>query len=152
METTEPSVTLSGLSNHSSSSSPENSDDFVLVPNNLPTDQGIVNYERKLVYFSKSTKKFVNNVFTIDSKYSRPIVSTPNAQASPPRPSSLPISEPKPIPTAGARRFSRPQTPPKVIFFFFFINKNKYILFFVDSIKCHSTITTDQYETFRAQK
>lgn len=48
------------------------------------------------------------------SKYSRPIVSTPNAQASPPRPCSLPISEPKPIPTAGPRRFSRPQTPPKV--------------------------------------
>lgn len=36
-----------GLSIHSSSSSPENSDDFVLVPKNLPTDEGVVNYERK---------------------------------------------------------------------------------------------------------
>lgn len=37
------------LSIHSSSSSPENSDDFVLVPKNLPTDEGVVNYERKYV-------------------------------------------------------------------------------------------------------
>lgn len=47
VETIEPTVSLGGLSNHSSSSSPENSDDFVLVPNNLPIDQVIVNYERK---------------------------------------------------------------------------------------------------------
>lgn len=38
---------LSNLSLHSSSSSPENSDDFVLVPKNLPTDVGTANYERK---------------------------------------------------------------------------------------------------------
>lgn len=42
----EPVVNL-GLSIHSSSSSPDNSDDFVLVPKNIPIDQGVVNYERK---------------------------------------------------------------------------------------------------------
>lgn len=36
-----------GLSRQSSSSSPENSDDFVLVPKNLPTDLNVINYERK---------------------------------------------------------------------------------------------------------
>lgn len=36
-----------GVSLQSSSSSPDNSDDFVLVPKNLPTDTGVVNYERK---------------------------------------------------------------------------------------------------------
>jgi len=37
---------LAGSADNSSSSSPENSDDFVLVPNNLPTDTISVNYER----------------------------------------------------------------------------------------------------------
>lgn len=36
-----------GSSPNSGSSSPEDSDDFVLVPSNLPVDQQIVNYERK---------------------------------------------------------------------------------------------------------
>lgn len=43
-----------GLSGHSSSSSPENSDDFVVVPKNLPIDQGVVNYERKYVIYCKN--------------------------------------------------------------------------------------------------
>lgn len=40
-------IEKSGSGDNSSSSSPENSDDFVLVPNNLPTDPCSVNYDRK---------------------------------------------------------------------------------------------------------
>lgn len=36
----------------------------------------------------------------------------PPSNSSPPRPSTLPISEPKPVPTT--RRFQRLQSPPKV--------------------------------------
>lgn len=36
----------------------------------------------------------------------------PPSNSSPPRPSTLPISEPKPVPTT--RRFARLQSPPKV--------------------------------------
>uniref|UniRef100_A0A182NT05 Protein kinase domain-containing protein n=1 Tax=Anopheles dirus TaxID=7168 RepID=A0A182NT05_9DIPT len=81
--------------NNTSNSSPEESDDFVLVPNNIPVDPG----------HGGSYDK---------SKPTRVPQPTSQAQASPPRPSSLPISEPKPVPTA-ARKVSRPQaqTPPK---------------------------------------
>lgn len=33
--------------NSTSSSSPEDSDDFVLVPKNLPEDQNVIEYEKK---------------------------------------------------------------------------------------------------------
>ncbi|CAO1427240.1 unnamed protein product [Diamesa hyperborea] len=70
--------------NNNASSSPENSDDFVLVPNNLP----------------------VVDANAYDKKYNKP-----PSNSSPPRPSTLPISEPKPVPTT--RRFARLQSPPK---------------------------------------
>uniref|UniRef100_U5EWP3 Putative serine/threonine-protein kinase unc-51 n=1 Tax=Corethrella appendiculata TaxID=1370023 RepID=U5EWP3_9DIPT len=81
-------------SGNNTSSSPENSDDFVLVPNNLPVDPS-GNYEK--------------------TKCNRVPQPVQNAQASPPRPSTLHISEPKPVPTV--RKMSRPQTqtPPKNI-------------------------------------
>uniref|UniRef100_A0A182J2S3 Protein kinase domain-containing protein n=1 Tax=Anopheles atroparvus TaxID=41427 RepID=A0A182J2S3_ANOAO len=81
--------------NNTSNSSPEESDDFVLVPNNLPVDPS----------HGGSYDK---------SKPTRVPQPMSQAQASPPRPSTLPISEPKPVPTA-ARKSSRPQaqTPPK---------------------------------------
>uniref|UniRef100_A0AAG5DRZ5 Protein kinase domain-containing protein n=2 Tax=Anopheles atroparvus TaxID=41427 RepID=A0AAG5DRZ5_ANOAO len=81
--------------NNTSNSSPEESDDFVLVPNNLPVDPS----------HGGSYDK---------SKPTRVPQPVSQAQASPPRPSTLPISEPKPVPTA-ARKSSRPQaqTPPK---------------------------------------
>ncbi|GAB0093858.1 Serine/threonine-protein kinase Unc-51 [Sergentomyia squamirostris] len=69
----------SSHSSGKSSSSQESSDDFVLVPNNLPTDATVVNFERR---------------------QSRVSLGSPQgAGASPPsRPSTLPISEPKPVP------------------------------------------------------
>uniref|UniRef100_A0A8W7PWP0 Protein kinase domain-containing protein n=1 Tax=Anopheles coluzzii TaxID=1518534 RepID=A0A8W7PWP0_ANOCL len=81
--------------NHTSNSSPEESDDFVLVPNNIPVDPA----------HGGSYDK---------SKPTRVPQPMSQAQASPPRPSTLPISEPKPVPTA-ARKVSRAQaqTPPK---------------------------------------
>lgn len=48
MRTVDPEP-LANLSLHSSSSSPENSDDFVLVPNNLPTDGGAITYDRRYI-------------------------------------------------------------------------------------------------------
>lgn len=48
--TEDSNITIADInSTHSESSSPENtnSDDFVLVPTNLPTDPIILNYERK---------------------------------------------------------------------------------------------------------
>ncbi|KAJ6646879.1 Serine/threonine-protein kinase ULK1 [Pseudolycoriella hygida] len=78
-----------GLSIHSSSSSPENSDDFVLVPKNIPVDQGIVNYERN-----------------------RHGTQPANIQASPPRPSTLLISESKPVPVS-SRKLTKASSPPK---------------------------------------
>ncbi|XP_049540107.1 serine/threonine-protein kinase ULK2 [Anopheles darlingi] len=82
--------------NNTSNSSPEESDDFVLVPNNLPIDPS----------HGGSYDK---------SKPTRVPQPMGQAQASPPRPSTLPISEPKPVPTTAARKVSRPQaqTPPK---------------------------------------
>lgn len=49
MATEDSNITIAGNSTHSESSSPENtnSDDFVLVPTNLPTDSTILNFERK---------------------------------------------------------------------------------------------------------
>lgn len=90
------SVATIGSANNTSNSSQDNSDDFVLVPNNLPVDPCSGNYDK--------------------SKPTRVPQTATNAQASPPRPSSLPISEPKPVPTA-ARKISRQQsqTPPKNI-------------------------------------
>lgn len=56
VQTEQSSITIDG-SIHSSSSSPENtnSDDFVLVPNNLPTDPNILNNEQQ--------KYFPNSIF-----------------------------------------------------------------------------------------
>ncbi|XP_055592572.1 serine/threonine-protein kinase ULK2 [Uranotaenia lowii] len=90
------SVGTLASANNTSNSSQDNSDDFVLVPNNLPVDPCSGNYDK--------------------SKPTRVPQTATNAQASPPRPSTLPISEPKPVPT-GARKMSRPQTqtPPKNI-------------------------------------
>ena len=52
MISVDPEPHLSVSNENCSSSSPENSDDFVLVPKNLPSaDQGAVNYERKYVFF-----------------------------------------------------------------------------------------------------
>lgn len=89
------SVATISANNTSNNSSPEESDDFVLVPNNIPVDPG----------HGGSYDK---------SKPTRVPQPMSQAQASPPRPSTLPISEPKPVPTA-ARKASRPQaqTPPK---------------------------------------
>lgn len=75
--------------NSGSSSSPEDSDDFVLVPKNLPEDQNVVEYEKK-----HNTR-----------------MQPQNPQSSPPRPSSLPISEPKPVP-APVRRQSTANANP----------------------------------------
>lgn len=90
------SVATLASANNTSNSSQDNSDDFVLVPSNLPIDPCSGNYDK--------------------SKPTRVPQTGSNAQASPPRPSSLPISEPKPVPSA-ARKLSRPQTqtPPKNI-------------------------------------
>ena len=62
---------------HGSSSSPEDTDDFVLVPANIPSDQ------------------------SSDSNPERPprTRTSSASAASPPRPSFLPISEPIPVPT-----------------------------------------------------
>lgn len=54
-----------------------------MVPNNLPEDQHVIDYEKKC-----------------GSKMQPPV-----PQSSPPRPSTLPISEPKPVPTP-VRRLS----------------------------------------------
>lgn len=73
--------------NQSPTSSPDNSDDFVFVPNDIPDDE--INVKHK-----------VNRV-------TQPQL---NTQASPPRPSSLPISEPKPIPAAINKMHHLPDT------------------------------------------
>uniref|UniRef100_A0A0K8UX58 Serine/threonine-protein kinase ULK2 n=1 Tax=Bactrocera latifrons TaxID=174628 RepID=A0A0K8UX58_BACLA len=70
--------------NSDSSGSPEDSDDFVLVPKNLPEDQNVIEYEKK--HSACQAAQTAN-------------------QLNPLRPNSLPISEPKPVP-APARRFS----------------------------------------------
>lgn len=90
------SVGTIASANNTSNSSQDNSDDFVLVPSNLPVDPCSGNYDK--------------------SKPTRVPQTSSNAQASPPRPSSLPISEPKPVPSS-ARKLSRQQsqTPPKNI-------------------------------------
>ncbi|XP_062562804.1 serine/threonine-protein kinase ULK2 isoform X1 [Armigeres subalbatus] len=90
------SVATIASANNTSNSSQDNSDDFVLVPSNLPVDPCSGHYDK--------------------SKPTRVPQTASNAQASPPRPSTLPISEPKPVPTA-ARKISRQQsqTPPKNI-------------------------------------
>ncbi|XP_055619680.1 serine/threonine-protein kinase unc-51 isoform X2 [Toxorhynchites rutilus septentrionalis] len=90
------SVATLASANNTSNSSQDNSDEFVLVPSDLPADPGCINYEK--------------------SKPNRVPQTTKNAQASPPRPSTLLISEPKPVPST-ARKITRPQpnTPPKNI-------------------------------------
>lgn len=90
-------ATLNNNSENNSSvdSSPDNSDDFVIVSNNIPVDPACGNYER--------------------SKPVRVPAPSPHSQTSPTRPSSLPIiSEPRPVPTMGSRKMSQPQSPPKV--------------------------------------
>uniref|UniRef100_T1PD29 Protein kinase n=1 Tax=Musca domestica TaxID=7370 RepID=T1PD29_MUSDO len=76
-----------------SSGSHEDSDDFVLVPKNLPEDQNVIDYE----------KKHSNKQQTADKN------AAGQNQSSPPRPSTLPISEPKPVP-APVRRYSSNNT------------------------------------------
>uniref|UniRef100_A0A1A9X331 Protein kinase domain-containing protein n=1 Tax=Glossina brevipalpis TaxID=37001 RepID=A0A1A9X331_9MUSC len=78
--------------NSVSSGSHEDSDDFVLVPKNLPEDQQVIDYENK-----HSAKQ-------VQQQSQTPIMINQN-QSSPPRPSSLPISEPKPVP-APVRKYS----------------------------------------------
>ncbi|KAI8117263.1 hypothetical protein FF38_03442 [Lucilia cuprina] len=77
--------------NTESSGSHEDSDDFVLVPKNLPEDQNVIDYEKK-----HSTKQNANAAAAAAAVQN---------QSSPPRPSTLPISEPKPVP-APVRRYS----------------------------------------------
>ncbi|KAH8306997.1 hypothetical protein KR044_002468 [Drosophila immigrans] len=72
--------------NSASCSSHEDSDDFVLVPKNLPEDQ------RQAQAQGQTTARQQQQKGT-------------QHQSSPPRPSSLPISEPKPVP-APARRLA----------------------------------------------
>lgn len=130
VQTEQSSITIDG-SIHSSSSSPENtnSDDFVLVPNNLPTDPNILNNEQqKYEYFLNPIfcwlsfpSSFLFCLLSFSSKNLKAQTSTQklhqqssaaaaaSAQGvSPPRPSSLPISEPKPVPLPSSiRRLSR---------------------------------------------
>ncbi|XP_075163661.1 serine/threonine-protein kinase unc-51-like protein Atg1 [Haematobia irritans] len=73
-----------------SSGSHEDSDDFVLVPKNLPEDQNVIDYEKK--HSNKQTTATAGQ-----------------NQSSPTRPSTLPISEPKPVP-APVRRYSSNNT------------------------------------------
>lgn len=47
VQTEQSSITIGGSITSSSSPENTNSDDFVLVPNNLPTDPIILNYEKK---------------------------------------------------------------------------------------------------------
>uniref|UniRef100_A0A1B0CSK6 Protein kinase domain-containing protein n=3 Tax=Lutzomyia longipalpis TaxID=7200 RepID=A0A1B0CSK6_LUTLO len=79
----EPESAAIASSSHSSdkSSSQESSDDFVLVPNNLPSDATVVNYERR------------QSRVSLGGSPQAPVASSP-----PSRPSTLPISEPKPVP------------------------------------------------------
>lgn len=51
VNTEQSSITIGGSVTSSSSPENTNSDDFVLVPNNLPTDQAILNYDKKWVIF-----------------------------------------------------------------------------------------------------
>ncbi|XP_063708462.1 serine/threonine-protein kinase ULK2 [Culicoides brevitarsis] len=91
-------ATLNNNSENNSSvdSSPDNSDDFVIVSNNIPVDPACGNYER--------------------SKPMRVPAPSPHSQTSPTRPSSLPIiSEPRPVPSMASRKMSQPQSPPKNI-------------------------------------
>lgn len=100
-------VKLGGIGdeNSSDSSSPENSDDFVLVPNNLPTDPTVTYIPDRKPHQARATAVAASN----------PNQNIPNPCASPPRPSSLPISEPKPVPSVHHRKTARSQTPPKNI-------------------------------------
>ncbi|XP_068142050.1 serine/threonine-protein kinase unc-51 [Drosophila tropicalis] len=75
--------------NSASCSSHEDSDDFVLVPKNLPEDQrqgqtGLASAPRQ----QQQQQQLQQN------------------QSSPPRPSSLPISEPKPVPAPARRQMA----------------------------------------------
>jgi len=71
--------------NQSRESSPENSDDFVFVSSNIPLDP----------------------VYNTNNDKGRLPVVLENQNASPPRPSSLPISEPRPVPTITTRMQSQ---------------------------------------------
>ncbi|KAH8388853.1 hypothetical protein KR215_002356 [Drosophila sulfurigaster] len=75
--------------NSASCSSHEDSDDFVLVPKNLPEDQRQAQAQGQ----------------TTAAAQARQQQQPAQHQSSPPRPSSLPISEPKPVP-APARRLA----------------------------------------------
>lgn len=77
--------------NSGSCSSHEDSDDFVLVPKNLPEDQrqGLAQVQAQPASGGQRPQQQQN-------------------QSSPPRPSSLPISEPKPVPAPARRQVARP--------------------------------------------
>ncbi|EDW94339.1 serine/threonine-protein kinase unc-51 isoform X2 [Drosophila yakuba] len=81
--------------NSGSCSSHEDSDDFVLVPKNLPEDQrqGLAQAQAQVQAQPASGGQ-------------RP--QQQQNQSSPPRPSSLPISEPKPVPAPARRQVARP--------------------------------------------
>ncbi|XP_043646854.1 serine/threonine-protein kinase unc-51 isoform X2 [Drosophila teissieri] len=79
--------------NSGSCSSHEDSDDFVLVPKNLPEDQrqGLAQAQVQAQPASGGQRP-----------------QQQQNQSSPPRPSSLPISEPKPVPAPARRQVARP--------------------------------------------
>lgn len=82
-------ATLNNNSVHQSpSSSPENSDDFVFVSNNIPLDPLCGNNEKYQPVRTPSANQF---------------------NTSPDRPKTLPISEPKPVPSIAARMHSQNQ-------------------------------------------
>ena len=105
-----------GTNNNNASSSPENSDDFVIVPN--ADDQA---YDRKWVWDEHFTSNDVAKIslfcFISCHRYNNKL--PPNS--SPTRPSTLPISEPKPVPPS--RKISRLQSPPKVRVQRFFLSR-----------------------------
>lgn len=125
--TEDSNITIAGNSTHSESSSPENtnSDDFVLVPTNLPTDPTMLDYERKYAY-EKDVLNIRNFLIFISFRVYFPSHTraqqtaggqqkTDNANRVSPafveqnaRPNTLPISEPKPVPLASNVRRIRP--------------------------------------------
>ncbi|XP_055316957.1 serine/threonine-protein kinase unc-51 [Sitodiplosis mosellana] len=108
--TEDSNITIAENSTHSESSSPDNtnSDDFVLVPTNLPTDPTILNYER-----NQNTRAPPTSVQQSpdNAKRASPTWTTADTQS---RPSSLKISEPKPVPLpSSVRRAIKPASLPQ---------------------------------------
>ncbi|XP_069967687.1 serine/threonine-protein kinase unc-51 isoform X1 [Bactrocera oleae] len=91
--------------NSDSSGSPEDSDDFVLVPKNLPEDQNVIEYEKKYEIRTHGKLNRPKRYSFLHTRHSACQAAQTANQLNPLRPNSLPISEPKPVP-APARRFS----------------------------------------------